>query len=214
MDIDQVAASASERAAIYEFLSIALGEEIPLAFLEALRAEPPELDEEWDRVCAQIAEADDVALEAIRSELAAEYVRVFLGMSKNPIAPYESVYTSPAHLLMQEARDEVVALYRREGFAIDAEEHLPEDHLAFELGFMAGLCRRTAEACEAGRPEEAERLLEAQRRFVGSHLQNWVPQFVGDMRERVNTPFYAALASLLDEFVAAEAEWLEEDVPQ
>lgn len=106
MDERLTAAQAREvmeqRAAIYEFLSIAYGEEVPLAFLRSLREQGPALDGELGDFVASLAGADDAALEAVRTDLAAEYARVFLGMSRRPVAPYESVYTSPTGLMMQE----------------------------------------------------------------------------------------------------------------
>lgn len=91
MDERLTAAQAREvmeqRAAIYEFLSIAYGEEVPLAFLRSLREQGPALDGELGDFVASLAGADDAALEAVRTDLAAEYARVFLGMSRRRWLP-------------------------------------------------------------------------------------------------------------------------------
>ena len=55
-----------------------------------------------------------------RQELAVDYARVFLcaGMYEQLMAPpYESVYTSEEHLLMQDARDSAVAFYLARSWA-------------------------------------------------------------------------------------------------
>lgn len=197
-----------ERAAVYEFLSIAFGEEVPLAFLASLRDGAPALDGELGAFVASLADADDAALASLRTDLAAEYARIFLGMSRSPVAPYESVYTSETGLLMQEARDEVLAHYRREGFAVDEAANLPEDHIAFEFGFMAGLARKTAAALDAGNDDEAQRLLDVQAAFVADHLTPWVPALTDDVAARAKMGFYRGLASLARDFVAAEADVL------
>lgn len=197
-----------ERAAVYEFLSIAFGEEVPLAFLASLRDGAPALDGELGAFVASLANADDAALASRRTDLAAEYARIFLGMSRSPVAPYESVYTSETGLLMQEARDEVLAHYRREGFAVDEAVNLPEDHIAFEFGFMAGLARKTAAALDAGNDDEAQRLLDVQAAFVADHLTPWVPALTDDVAARAKMGFYRGLASLARDFVAAEADVL------
>ena len=197
-----------ERAAVYEFLSIAFGEEVPLAFLASLRDGAPALDGELGAFVASLADADDAALASLRTDLAAEYARIFLGMSRSPVAPYESVYTSETGLLMQEARDEVLAHYRCEGFAVDEAVNLPEDHIAFEFGFMAGLARKTAAALDAGNDDEAQRLLDVQAAFVADHLTPWVPALADDVAARAKTGFYRGLASLARDFVAAEADVL------
>ena len=210
MDERLTAAQAREvmeqRAASYEFLSIAYGEEVPLAFLRSLREQGPALDGELGDFVASLAGADDAALEAVRTDLAAEYARVFLGMSRRPVAPYESVYTSPTGLMMQEARDEVVALYRREGFSVDESMHLPEDHIAFELGFMAGLIRNAMAALDAGDGAEAERLAAVRESFVADHLASWVPSLAQDVEKRAATGFYRGLAALTRDFIEAEAD--------
>lgn len=197
-----------ERAAVYDFLSIAFGEEVPLAFLASLRDGAPALDGELGAFVASLADADDAALASLRTDLAAEYARIFLGMSRSPVAPYESVYTSETGLLMQEARDEVLAHYRREGFAVDEAVNLPEDHIAFEFGFMAGLARKTAAALDAGNDDEAQRLLDVQAAFVADHLTPWVPALTDDVAARAKMGFYRGLASLARDFVAAEADVL------
>ena len=89
-----------------------------------------------------------------RQDLAVDYARVFLaaGVYEGETAvPYESVYTSPEGILMQDSRDEVVRAYRRWGLAIPRDLNVPEDHLAFELEFMGRLSefggRRSACDC-------------------------------------------------------------------
>ena len=82
-----------------------------------------------------------------RQDLAVDYARVFLaaGVYEGETAvPYESVYTSPEGILMQDSRDEVVRAYRRWGLAIPRDLNVPEDHLAFELEFMGRLSERIA----------------------------------------------------------------------
>ena len=49
------------------------------------------------------------------TDLAVDYVRTFIGHGVDAFSaayPFESVYTSEKRLLMQEARDEVLAIYR------------------------------------------------------------------------------------------------------
>jgi anaerobic sulfite reductase subunit A len=50
---------------------------------------------------------------------------------------------------MQEARDQVVALYRAKGLDKVAELELPEDHIALEFEFMAHLCQEMQSAVTA-----------------------------------------------------------------
>ncbi len=45
------------------------------------------------------------------AELVADFAGLFLNASSHPEHPCESFYTSPEHLLMQEARDQVRQVY-------------------------------------------------------------------------------------------------------
>lgn len=107
---------------------------------------------------------------------------------------------------MQEARDEVVGFYRREGFSVDESMHLPEDHIAFELGFAAGLIRNAMAALDGGDGAEAERLAAVQESFVADHLAPWVPSLAQDVEERATTGFYRGLAALACDFIEAETD--------
>lgn len=197
-----------ERALACGFLSMAYLQEVTTDFLERLRDEPPALDGEMGAFAASLAEAD---LEEVRKELAAEFARVFLGMSASPVAPYESVYTSELRLLMQEARDDVRRLFRAEGFSVATDVRLPEDHIAFELEFMGRMCRKELAALEAGDAEEARRCHEVQRGFFEAHLENWLPAFCADVRKRVRTAFYRGVVELTESYLDAERAALADD---
>ena len=199
-----------ERAAVYEFLSIAFGEEVPLAFLASLRDGAPALDGELGAFVASLADADDAALASLRTDLAAEYARIFLGMSRSPVAPYESVYTSETGLLMQEARDEVLAVYRSEGLDKLPSWKESEDHIALELEFMAVLGDRIVTAAEAADEAEVERLLSTQRNFLEDHLASWAPLMTADLRRFAQCGLYQGLASLTDGFLQVEEEFFDE----
>lgn len=193
------------RKAIYTFLSTAYFEEMTLAFLEALRNEPPALEGALGEFTASLADAD---LAQVRTDLAAEYARLFLNMSRTPIPPYESVYVSDLHILMQDARDDVLATYRSEGIVVVTEVNIPEDHLGLELDFMAKMCQKTAEALEADNEEEADRCLDVQAAFVEKHLCNWVPQLCLDVKSRTRQQFYRGVAELTEQFLVSEKELL------
>ena len=89
-----------------------------------------------------------------RQELAVDYARVFLcaGMYEQLMAPpYESVYTSEEHLLMQDARDSAVAFYLGEELGLPARATPRRRmHLSFEFQFMAKLIERAGAALDAG----------------------------------------------------------------
>lgn len=145
-------------------------------------------------------------------ELNVDYLRVFIGNTQDAshvAYPYESVYTSPDHLLMQDARDAVLAAYRSEMITLVNEHNEPEDHMGFELAFCAVLLRRAVEALTAGNIARAIELVEKERAFVRDHLGAWAPEFASDVKRIAQTGFYRALADTLLGYLEVDAATME-----
>lgn len=134
-----------------------------------------------------------------RTDLAVDYAHTFLaaGISNGEAAfPYESVYTSPERLIMQDARDEVCKVYRAHGLGVSEGYVEPEDHLAFEFEFMAFLSQKAAMACANAGEAEAAPLVAEQRPFLSDHILRWLPQFVADIDTYAQTDFYKAVGAM------------------
>ena len=120
-------------------------------------------------------------------DLAADYAKTFLGAGSaqaEAAFPYESVYTSPKKIMMQDAWNQVCEIYEAKGIERNAEAgDLLEDHIAMEMEFMAYLCDETSRYTEtlAG--------LEEQREFLNKHLLNWAPEFCLDIKFHADTEF-------------------------
>ncbi|MEG2023994.1 MAG: molecular chaperone TorD family protein [Gordonibacter sp.] len=204
MDTNDLTALMNDRSLAYRFLARAYRTAPDLTFIEALRqggADERPADDPLEAFFNELAAA---SAEQMRIDVAADYNRLFLGMGPHPIAPYESVFSSAEGLLMQEARDEVVAVYHSEGFAVEDAFNLPEDHLSLELEFMALMAERTALSLEAESPDEAERCLSVQRAFLEDHLGCWVPAFCDAVSEQARTTFFRGLARMTNEQVEAD----------
>ena len=146
-----------------------------------------------------------------RQQIAVDYAHVFLGAGnydKIMAPPYESVYTSEERILMQEARDGALAYYRREGLDLPADNTTPEDHLGFEMQFMATLIERCADALRAGDGDRFAELVGIQRSFFDEHLANWLPAFSHDIDTHCKTDYYHGVALLVRGLLAEEAEVL------
>ena len=199
-----------ERALGYRFLSRAFRTAPDAALIDAvLRMADAERADD-DPLAPFYAEAADADAETLRIDLAADYNQLFLGMSAHPVAPYESVYTSDEGLMMQEARDEVLAVYRSEGLDKLPSWKESEDHIALELEFMAVLGDRIVTAAEAADEAEVERLLSTQRNFLEDHLASWAPLMTADLRRFTQCGLYQGLASLTDGFLQVEEEFFDE----
>ncbi len=112
--------------------------------------------------------------------------------------------------MMQEARDEVLAVYRSEGLDKLPSWKESEDHIALELEFMAVLGDRIVAAAEASDEAEVERLLSTQRNFLEDHLASWAPLMTADLRRFAQCGLYQGLASLTDGFLQVEEEFFDE----
>ena len=167
------------------------------------------VDEGYRMICGYLSQADGTVL----TELAVDYVRAFIGSGNDGFSaayPYESVYTSPKRLMMQDARDEVLVLYR--AFGLDKQESWKEgeDHIALELEFEQIMATRTVEALRKGDEAEAVALLTTQKNFLEDHLAAWAPMMTSDMKRFAQTDFYRGLAYLTDGFLQTDQTFLDD----
>lgn len=151
--------------------------------------------------------------ERTATDLAVDYARVFLGNGMNAYSaayPFESVHTSSKRLLMQDARDKVLAIYRDNNIGKQDSWKLSEDHIALELEFMRILAGRCRDALLSGDEDAAARLLLTQYGFLQEHLLNWVPMLNTEIQRFAQTDFYRALGKLTLGFLHTDCELLQE----
>ncbi len=139
----------------------------------------------------------------VRQDLAVDYARIFLaaGIQDGKAAiPYESVFTSPEGLLMQDSRDDVAKAYRSQGLEIDHSLNDIEDHITFELEFVANMCDKTAAALGTGEElggEQVQELLHVQVEFVDRHLLNWIDGLAQRVDKFAELAFYPAIMKVV-----------------
>ena len=118
--------------------------------------------------------------------------------------PFESVYSSEKRLLMQSARDEVLALYRAAGLSKQESWKEGEDHIALELEYLQILSDRTAEALCKGDTDTATSWVRAQYNFLDVHLDSWAPLLTAEVKKFAKTDFYRGLAFLTEGFLETD----------
>jgi TorA maturation chaperone TorD len=151
------------------------------------------------------------AWERTLSDLAKDYVRTFIGNSVDAFSaayPSESVHTTGLRLVMQDSRDEVLAIYRAMGMDKGDDWHEGEDHIALELEFMKVIGSRAAKAAKSADEEALERYLSISKNFLDDHLASWVPILVEEMQRFAKTDFYKALGLWLLGFLETDEEFL------
>ncbi len=206
----EIAQLAANRAGLYGLLARLYESEVDAELLAQMAGAElgvetgePELGDGYRMLSDYLAHLGPNAV----TDLAVDYARVLLGagiIGDRAAYPYESVYTSPDHLIMQDARDEVLALYREEGLDKSEELDVPEDHVGLELEFMAHLCRKTQEALLQNDGSAAAAAVAKQKAFLEGHLLRWVPAFCSDILTYAETDFYKAIARITRGYLQME----------
>ncbi len=209
-----------QRAATYGLLSRLYRVEVDEEFLQELRGMRfpastgnKNVDEGYRLMAKFMSNVWENSL----TDLAVDYVRTFIGHGVDAFSaayPFESVYTSEKRLLMQEARDEVLAIYRSAGLDKQDSWKEGEDHIALELEFEQILAKRTADALAAGDEDEAVALLTTQRNFLEDHLAAWAPMMTSDMKRFAKTDLYQGLAFLTDGFLETDRAFLKDVIAE
>ena len=214
--LNELADLCEQRAATYGLLARLFRVEVDQALLDELHATrfpastgSAKANDGYRKIATYLSNADERSV----TELAVDYTRVFIGYgvdSYSAAFPFESVYTSEKRLKMQDARDEVLAIYRASGLEKVESFNENEDHLAIELEFMQVMCTRTVEALRAGNEDRAASLLATQRNFLDDHINAWVPMLVEDIARLSKTEFYQGLGELAEGFLAEDGAFLED----
>ena len=155
--MDELIKLIEQRAATYGLLSRLFRVEVDQELLDELHGMRfpastgnADVDEGYLRLAKYLSNTWESSL----TDLAVDYTRVFIGHGVDAYSaayPFESVYTSEKRLLMQDARDEVLAIYRSAD--LDSESRLGqgttqknflEDHLLSWVPMMTADMKRFA----------------------------------------------------------------------
>lgn len=144
-----------------------------------------------------------------RSLLATDYTMCFDGMEavRDLVAvPYASVFLGTEALLYQEPRGKVYKLFREEGISLRSGVDLPEDHLSFELEFLALLSDRVIAALEDGRDDEAVRNLILSDEFIKESILTWIGLLAERANEILKTRFYRGALKATQGYLALDIQ--------
>lgn len=140
--------------------------------------------------------------EALYTELAAEYVRLFVTSKQAFCQPYESYY-SGSNILMTEA-PEVMKAYSKAGLKISSGFKDLPDHIATELEFMHYLCFKQAESLSKKDEKNTEVYSVLQKNFLNEHLVKWTPDLCKCIIKESKIGFYKGVAQILGNFINFE----------
>ena len=135
-----------------------------------------------------------------RTILATDYTMCFDGITQiegKTASPYASVFLSKEGILYQEPRNSVYLEFLQSGVHLKSGIDLPEDHIAFELEYMAIIAERCKEALSDNRQDEAIQLIEQSCLFLEKHILSWIPQFADVALAILKTRFYQGVIKTL-----------------
>lgn len=142
----------------------------------------------------------DAADDSLGTQVRSEYAELFVG-PRPPLAPlYESLYVGFPRRLLTETTRKVRDTYERCGLTVEQRNRIPDDHLGFELEFMARLAEREADALEASDAQAADEAAAEQERFIREHLGQWTHPFCEKVQAAPGM-YYRAWAAFVRDFV-------------
>jgi TorA maturation chaperone TorD len=173
----------------------------------------PGLSEKLDKlelsmtdVCKAAAESIQKMVEQFKAgtyldQIRVDFAKLFVGPYKLLAAPYGSVYLDGERKMMGDSTLDVRSRYREAG--LDTAKNFKDapDHISAELEFMYYLIFKEIEAFAESDTEAAMGFIQKQKSFLEDHLMAWVPEFVKNIIEKAENPFYPDLAKATQAFL-------------
>ena len=151
---------------------------------------------------------------AVKTALRRDYAYLFYMVGSSGTSPFESVYRTDDRTMFGPTTLEVLEAYRAWGVQVPGQGSVPDDHLGFELLFLAHVLGE-AERAMAGEDEdadasaaasaEAQRALDAARALLADHVLVFAPVFLANVKTRAKEPAYRAVAELAAASIASLA---------
>lgn len=202
------------RLVIYQFLSKGfLLEPYPENFqggheyLYTLVEEMEESHEGLNLILAVLTQANELPASQWL-EWQREFQRLFYGPASLPAPPWESVYRSKEHIILDEHTLAVREFYRQWGVEPQNLNREPDDHIGLELEFMWFLTQKASDALAQNDFSRLQSLIEAQVNFLDNHLLTWVNPFCSRLAEGTNHSFYKGLALFTTDYLQLDRELL------
>lgn len=197
----------------YGFLGKAFFEKPTLELLEQLKQD--DLFADWPLDCSNDAMKNGLeTLQAFLQEWQAEdfddvrrdFARLFIGPNRLPAPPWESVYCNEEGLIFDKETLQVRLLYRQFGMAVPTVRNEPDDHFGLEMMFIAHLCQVALEGIRSEQSYYTDLSLAAIDSFFRDHVCTWAYDFLADVAEAANTPYYRGLSLLASGTIAHTME--------
>jgi putative dimethyl sulfoxide reductase chaperone len=135
--------------------------------------------------------------------LAEEYT--FLFTRQAPVPPYESSYGRGRTFGRAPGLEEVAGFYAAFGLRVAPGHPDLPDHVGAELEFVGTLHAREAYAREMEIADAVEVCQDARARFVGEHLNSWLPALADRLQSQARLAFYPGVCQFAIALLASES---------
>ena len=132
-----------------------------------------------------LTEFTDTIDSNILNNLAADYASIYLNHSISA-SPEESVWIDEDSLVCQDTMFQVRGWYKQYGLGIPDWRMRPDDHVVYELQFIAWLLNR----------DNRLQTLEHAAKFMDEHLLRWLGNFAERVLSRCDTQYFAGMVGL------------------
>lgn len=131
-----------------------------------------------------------------------DHLYLITGVGRPLAEPHESARLSRDHLVFEKETLEVRDAYASEGFKVPHLGKEPDDHIGFEVAFLAEMATKIVAAVHTHDDAEARRAATVIRDFYDAHTGRFVADVISDIRANAGTNTYKAVADLLEGFIA------------
>ncbi|MFZ2967580.1 MAG: molecular chaperone TorD family protein [Sulfuricurvum sp.] len=134
----------------------------------------------------------------------------FTNLSLLHLVPYETFYTREDQMIETGGANPVTDIYSAYDFLVDYEvaRVVSSDHIGIELEFMYHLCEAQKKALEKNDAQAVAALQRVQYDFLHTHLLQWAPMYLINMKYESRTPLYYDTAEMTLEFILTDYETL------
>lgn len=154
---------------------------------------------------ALLEQAAAGAADEVKAAIRRDYAYLFLMVGTSGTSPFESVYRTDDRTMFGPTTLEVREAYRAWDVQVPGFGSVPDDHLGFELLFLAYLLG----AAQEDEVAQVERALDDVVAFLSDHVLVFAPTYLHNVGVRAKEPFYRALAAVAAATIASMAANLE-----
>jgi TorA maturation chaperone TorD len=137
----------------------------------------------------------------------------FTNLSLLHLIPYETFYTRDDQMVETGGANPVTDIYSAYDFMVDFEAArvVSADHIGVEFEFMHHLCEAQRKAEAENDSGAVEELKSVEIEFLNTHLLQWAPLYLINMKYEARTPLYYDAAEMALEFILSDNEYLSQE---